>query len=239
MLLAGLPCRTARPRVPPRRTDPRRRSRRRLASPFATRTSNGFMPGMTMPFPVKDASCSTAVRPADLVDATLVVQGTDAWISRLTVTGTAPLPDGTLRRRGAGAWRSRRRIALRRSGRRRRLRLRGPARPRRRRDLRLHALPAAGVLSDDRSDGWARCSRPSGRSGARGLRAAGGHASIPQHDTPSRPAKRMRASRARTPRSGGSPGDGRAIDAFGRQFGLAVTARRATRPAASSTTCAR
>ena len=51
-----------------------------------------FMPGMTMPFPVKDARLLDGRAPGSLVDATLVVQGADVWISRLDVTGTAPLP---------------------------------------------------------------------------------------------------------------------------------------------------
>ena len=51
-----------------------------------------FMPGMTMPFPVRDARLLDGRAPGNLVDATLVVQGADVWISRLDVTGTAPLP---------------------------------------------------------------------------------------------------------------------------------------------------
>jgi protein SCO1/2 len=54
---------------------------------------HGFMPGMTMPFPVRDASLLNGRAAGELVNATLSVQGTDAWISGLTVTGTAPLPE--------------------------------------------------------------------------------------------------------------------------------------------------
>ncbi len=52
----------------------------------------GFMPGMTMPFAVKDPALLDGRVPGDLVAATLQVQNTDAWISRLTRTGSAPLP---------------------------------------------------------------------------------------------------------------------------------------------------
>jgi protein SCO1 len=51
-----------------------------------------FMPGMTMPFPVRDARLLEGRAPGNLVDATLVVQGAEVWISRLDVTGAAPLP---------------------------------------------------------------------------------------------------------------------------------------------------
>lgn len=52
----------------------------------------GFMPGMTMPFKVKDAALLEGRQPGELVSATLVVQGGEAWLSRLTRTGEAPLP---------------------------------------------------------------------------------------------------------------------------------------------------
>jgi protein SCO1/2 len=55
----------------------------------------GFMPGMTMPFRVKDAKWLDGLAPGDIVDATLVVQGSDAWLSRITRTGRRePLPAG-------------------------------------------------------------------------------------------------------------------------------------------------
>ena len=53
----------------------------------------GFMPGMTMPFPVRDPKMLEGRTAGELVDATLSVQGTDAWVSRLNVTGTAPIVD--------------------------------------------------------------------------------------------------------------------------------------------------
>jgi protein SCO1/2 len=55
---------------------------------------DGFMPGMTMPFPVRDVRLLEGRTPGELVEATLSVQGTEAWISRLTVTGKAPILEG-------------------------------------------------------------------------------------------------------------------------------------------------
>lgn len=53
----------------------------------------GFMPGMTMPFKVRDRSLLEGKTPGDLVDATLMVQDTDAWLSTLSVSGHAPLAE--------------------------------------------------------------------------------------------------------------------------------------------------
>jgi protein SCO1/2 len=53
----------------------------------------GFMPAMTMPYPVRDARLLNGRVAGELVDATLSVQGTDAWVSRLTVTGKAPITE--------------------------------------------------------------------------------------------------------------------------------------------------
>lgn len=52
----------------------------------------GFMPGMTMPFAVRDRALLEGRKPGDLIEATLNVQNTDAWIARITKTGEAPLP---------------------------------------------------------------------------------------------------------------------------------------------------
>jgi protein SCO1 len=53
----------------------------------------GFMPGMTMPFKVKEERWLHVARPGDLITATLMVEGTDAWLSNVTPTGErAPLP---------------------------------------------------------------------------------------------------------------------------------------------------
>jgi protein SCO1/2 len=51
----------------------------------------GFMPGMTMPFKVKDGSLLRAKAPGDLVTATLVVAEVDAHLRTLEKTGHAPL----------------------------------------------------------------------------------------------------------------------------------------------------
>jgi protein SCO1/2 len=55
-----------------------------------------FMPGMTMPFTVKDASLLTGKERGDLVTATLVVGETHAYLTTLTKTGhedvTEPAP---------------------------------------------------------------------------------------------------------------------------------------------------
>lgn len=51
----------------------------------------GFMPGMTMPFAVKNPALLEGRQPGDLVEATLHVQGTEAWIARMTKTGSAPV----------------------------------------------------------------------------------------------------------------------------------------------------
>jgi protein SCO1/2 len=51
----------------------------------------GFMPGMTMPFTVKDGALLSGKQPGDLVTATLVVGDVDAHLSTLTKTGHAAL----------------------------------------------------------------------------------------------------------------------------------------------------
>jgi protein SCO1/2 len=51
----------------------------------------GFMPGMTMPFKVRDASLLREKRPGDLVTATLVVGEVDAHLSTLATTGHAAI----------------------------------------------------------------------------------------------------------------------------------------------------
>jgi protein SCO1/2 len=51
----------------------------------------GFMVGMTMPFPVESAALLEGKQPGDLVTATLVVEERDAYLSSLTRTGSAPL----------------------------------------------------------------------------------------------------------------------------------------------------
>lgn len=53
----------------------------------------GFMPAMTMPFKVRDAALLSATAPGDLVRATLMVAETEAWLSTIEKTGSAPLPE--------------------------------------------------------------------------------------------------------------------------------------------------
>jgi protein SCO1/2 len=53
----------------------------------------GFMPGMTMPFKVRDPRLLEGWAPGDLVTATLVVQDTDAFLSAIERTGHAPLTE--------------------------------------------------------------------------------------------------------------------------------------------------
>ena len=53
----------------------------------------GFMPGMTMPFKVRDEALLRERQAGDLVTATLMVEEVDAYLSTVTKTGAAPLPD--------------------------------------------------------------------------------------------------------------------------------------------------
>lgn len=52
-----------------------------------------FMPGMTMPFKVKEPTLLEGKAPGDLVTATLMVGERDAWIATLDKTGSAPLTE--------------------------------------------------------------------------------------------------------------------------------------------------
>ena len=51
----------------------------------------GFMPGMTMPYKVKDRSGMLALAPGDLVDARVVVlsDGSDFWLDNVRVTDSS------------------------------------------------------------------------------------------------------------------------------------------------------
>jgi protein SCO1 len=53
----------------------------------------GFMPGMTMPFKVRDARLLDGRSAGDLVTATLVVEDADAFLSSVERTGHAPLTE--------------------------------------------------------------------------------------------------------------------------------------------------
>jgi protein SCO1/2 len=58
----------------------------------------GFMPGMTMPFKVKDPSQFGAVKPGDLITATLIVDEVTGYLENVKKTGEAPLPAEVPRR---------------------------------------------------------------------------------------------------------------------------------------------
>ena len=51
----------------------------------------GLMPAMTMPYSVRDDQLLSGVAPGDLIDATLVLESNDAYLSRISKTGSAPL----------------------------------------------------------------------------------------------------------------------------------------------------
>ncbi len=53
----------------------------------------GFMPGMTMPFRLKDPALAKGRVAGDLVRATLMVTDDEAWLSKVEKTGWAPLPE--------------------------------------------------------------------------------------------------------------------------------------------------
>src|SRR5687768_9380381 len=54
----------------------------------------GFMPGMTMPFKVKNPEEVAASKPGDLITATLVVKDSLGYLDDVRKTGEAPLPAG-------------------------------------------------------------------------------------------------------------------------------------------------
>jgi protein SCO1/2 len=53
----------------------------------------GFMPGMTMPFKVRDRAMLAGKAPGDLVSAQLSVAPGEAWIAKLEKIGSAPLDE--------------------------------------------------------------------------------------------------------------------------------------------------
>jgi protein SCO1 len=53
----------------------------------------GFMPGMTMPFKVRDAKLLDERSPGELVRATLIVQESEGYLKSITATGRAPLTE--------------------------------------------------------------------------------------------------------------------------------------------------
>jgi protein SCO1/2 len=52
----------------------------------------GFMPGMTMPYNVRDVKQLEGIGPGDLVNATLIVTTNDAYLTGVKKVGEAPLP---------------------------------------------------------------------------------------------------------------------------------------------------
>ncbi len=54
----------------------------------------GFMPGMTMPFKVKEPRELEGRKPGDLIAATLVVEANAGYLADIRKTGEAPLPPG-------------------------------------------------------------------------------------------------------------------------------------------------
>jgi len=181
---------------------------------------DGFMPGMTMPFPVRDASLLNGRVAGELVEATLSVQGTDAWVSRLTVTGKAPItePAPVL---GLGPGDRIADAAL----------VDQDGAPMRVADLRGHASVVSFI--------YTRCPLPEycptieARLGAvqqaiKGNQALAGTRVLavtldPTHDTPPVLALHARERHADPAVWRFASGTADAIDGFGRQFGLAVT----------------
>jgi protein SCO1/2 len=180
----------------------------------------GFMPAMTMPYPVRDASLLNGRVAGELVDATLSVQGTDAWVSRLTVTGKAPITEAApLLGLGPGD-----RIAD-------AALVDQDGAPMRVADLRGHAAVVSFI--------YTRCPLPEycptieARLGAVQLAIKADQALAgtrvlavtldPAHDTPPVLAVHARERHADPSVWRFASGTADAIDAFGRQFGLAVT----------------
>src|SRR5688572_5538052 len=53
----------------------------------------GFMPAMTMPYKVRDASLLKDRKPGELITATLVVEESDAYLRSITHAGVAALAE--------------------------------------------------------------------------------------------------------------------------------------------------
>src|SRR5688572_3614641 len=52
---------------------------------------DGFMPAMTMPYQARDPQLTQGRAPGDLIEATLAVSDTSAWLVRIEKTGSAPV----------------------------------------------------------------------------------------------------------------------------------------------------
>ena len=192
-----------------------------------------FMPGMTMPFRVKEQRLLEAAAPGDIVDATLVVQDGDAWLSRVTRDRPARAAAGGRRDaapNGAAARTGRRRArrGLHRSGR-AHATDRVTARHALGTDLRLHAVPAADLLSRAGTAVQDRAAAPS-----RGTPQLGASSSC---RCPSILPSTGRPCSRRTPGGASADpriwrfvtGDTETVDRFGERFGLTVV-RGAGRP---------
>ena len=149
----------------------------------------GFMPGMTMPFKVRDARLLDGRTAGDLVTATLVVEKTDVFLSSGGAHGPCAGDRAAARRsRGWTLLAPGDRVPdVQLDGRDRRAPARCPSGAARRpgRHVHVHALSAAGLLS---ADGSTVCCRPARRSWpTRGFAtgwASCRSASIPAFDTP-------------------------------------------------------
>jgi protein SCO1/2 len=53
----------------------------------------GFMPGMTMPFKVRDAASLAPRKPGEMIHATLVVENDEGYLKDISSTGQAPLTE--------------------------------------------------------------------------------------------------------------------------------------------------
>ncbi len=51
----------------------------------------GLMPAMTMPYKIKEKAELNAVKPGDMIDATLVIAANDAFLTGVKKVGEAPL----------------------------------------------------------------------------------------------------------------------------------------------------
>ncbi len=182
---------------------------------------DGFMPAMTMPFPVQ--GCQPAERTRRRGTG-----GRDAVGPGYRCLGLAAdrhrqgTDHGGSAGTGSRARRPDRRCGAGRSGRRADA-SRGPARSCRRRVLYLYAVSAAGILPDDRSAAGGGAAGHQGRSGAgRHARPRGDARSGSTTRRRCWPCTRESATRTLSVWRFAS-GTADAIDAFGRQFGLAVT----------------
>ena len=133
------------------------------------------MPAMTMPYKIKEKAELDAIKPGDIIDATLVIVENDAYLTKVKRIGEAPhrpaagrdraRHTGVVRVRAAEARRDGARLDVRRSGRQeadvqRVSRIDGRA------HVHLHEVPAPDLLSADGSPFRHAAGTPAGRAGA-------------------------------------------------------------------------